>query len=70
MKGGSVEIRGRLLAPHNCCLCEFTEEHVVTGVLVASGYVSQRAELDEERGEGGSWKAPAALDLPLIASDW
>lgn len=53
MKGGSVEIRGRLLAPHNCCLCEFTEEHVVTGVLVASGYVSQRAELDEERGEGG-----------------
>ena len=40
------------------------------GVLVASGCVSQQGELDIERKEGESWKAPAALDLPLIASDW
>lgn len=53
MKGGSVEIRGRSLAPHDCCLCEFTEEPVVvTGVLVSCGYVSQSAELDEG-GRGG-----------------
>lgn len=71
MKGGSVEIHGRLLAPHDCCLCEFTEEPVVVTKSSPRERCQSVTELDEgERGEAGKhlqlW---ICLSLPLTGDD-